>query len=146
MVPQDIVDYLAEAPNRSFKIDNPTLEITEGTFYEPSAIPLRDFSVDSASLYSNGHLDYDPQQWRTYQGYDLVQEVNDYTAEGILVWFPELHQFGTCDIDHAEIITFPSATWRQIMQDPTWYFNAQWYCDEPWFRQENKFTYVNPWK
>jgi hypothetical protein len=145
MLPRELLEYLSDPRNRPFKFDL-ELEITEGIFYEPSAIVLKSFKVDSAALYSNGHLDYYPEEMRSYQAYDLIEEVNDYSPDGILVWFPELNQFGSCDTDHCEIIVFPSATWSQVDYDLHLYLNAIWYTNMPWLKDRIDVAYLNPWK
>lgn len=63
------------------------------------------------------------------KGYSLIKSADGYDPDGVLVWFPDLEEYGAWDCDHHSIITFPSATWSQIITDPTWYINGQWYPD-----------------
>lgn len=137
MLPADLVEFLQTTSNR-------TMEMKEGVvlkavLYGPTEIQKKIFDVDSFDLCLNGPLDYDPEEIRQYEGYDLVKEAGDFEAEGVLVWFPEWNEYGSWDCDHHRIITYPGVTWPDIAAAPTWYINGQWYPDNVKHRE------INPW-
>ena len=138
MLPADLMAYLADAANRKWTLHGG--EIHRATLYAPDAIPLRKLPIHSTALWQSGLLRADPQERRTYEGYDLIQHCNDYDPNGILVWFPAWDVYGTWDADHHVVLAYPDVTWTQIAADPTWYVNGQWYPEKV------PHHMVNPWE
>ena len=117
----------------------PDGEVRQLTFFAPDELKLEKFTVDSFELHLNGPLETDPGEHREYEGYSLIRECNDYSPEGVLAWFPEFNAYGSADTEHQRIIIYPGITWSDIVREPTWYINGQWYPDRVAHRE------VNPW-
>jgi len=114
-------------------------EVREVTFFAPDELTPQKFIVDSYELASNGPLETDPEEQREYEGYSLIRECNAYSPEGILVWFPGLKAYGSADTEHQRIIIYPGVTWSDVLRNPTWFINGQWYPEHV------KHKLVNPW-
>ena len=136
-IPKDLHDFLSKPSNRKLALSGG--EISEVTFFAPEELNLRTFTVDSFDLYLNGPLETDPQEQREYEGYSLIQECSGYSPEGVLTWFPGLDAYGSWDCDHLRIIIYPGVSWTDIVPDPTWFINGQWYPDRVPHKE------VNPW-
>ena len=57
---------------------------------------------------------------------DLIAECSKYDTEGLFCWIPLLTCFAAVDPEHGDILTFPSATWADIVRSPIRYLEAQW--------------------
>ena len=114
-------------------------EVRQLTFFAPDELTSQKFIVDSYELHLNGPLEADPGEQRKYEGYSLLRECNDYSPEGVLVWFPEFQAYGSADTEHQRIIIYPGMTWSDILRAPTWFINGQWY------RHRVKHEEINPW-
>lgn len=137
-LPDDLVAYLSDPKNRSLDLSEG--EIRRLMFYAPESVPRKPFTVDSYELNVNGYLEEDPGEQREYTGFDLLESIDaDYEPEGILVWFPDMGQYGSWDCDHLTIITYPDASWAKIVANPVLYVNGQWYPERV------KHVIVNPW-
>jgi len=71
--------------------------------------------------------------------YDLVAESEYYDPEGLLCWLSKLQCFGIIDAEHGTVISFPGATWRDIVKKPAAYLDANWN------RKANNVELVLPW-
>ena len=136
-IPQDLHAFLSRPENRQMTL--PDGEIRRLSFFAPDELTTHTFVVDSFELHLNGSLQIDPKEQRDYEGYSLIRECNDYSPNGVLVWFPEFDAYGSWDCDHLRIILYPGVTWTDIVREPTWFINGQWYPDRV------KHTEVNPW-
>jgi len=136
-IPQDLRDFLSSATNR--KMILPDGEVRELAFFAPEDITSQKFIVNSYELYLNGRLERDPEEQREYEGYSLICECNDYSPDGLLAWFPDLQAYGAADPDHQSIIIYPGISWADILREPTWFINGQWYPDRVAHQE------VNPW-
>ncbi len=57
----------------------------------------------------------------------LLFDCQHYYPWGVLCWFPNEQQFGTVDIDHADIFMFGAEVkWSNIVSDPVRWLNYQW--------------------
>lgn len=84
---------------------------------------------------------------------DLIREVNDYECDGLLVWIPEIKQFGTCDCDHGVIYIFKDIGWTEILENLFTYVNTQWIYNGEIAKSLKKqyqifdiYDYCNPWE
>ena len=136
-IPQDLHDFLSSAENRQMTL--PDGEVRRLTFFSPDELRPEKFTVDSYQLYLNGPLETDPEEQRGYDGYSLIRECNSYSPDGVLVWFPDFKAYGSADSEHQRIIIYPGVTWLEILREPTWFINGQWYPDRVTHEE------VNPW-
>ena len=136
-IPQDLHDFLSKPENRQMTLSEG--EVRQLTFFVPNELTPQKFVVDSFELHLNGLLKIDPNEQREYQGFSLVRECKSYSPNGIFVWFSEFDAYGSWDCDHLRIIIYPGVTWTDIIREPTWYINGQWYPDRV------KHKEVNPW-
>ncbi|MBI1176200.1 hypothetical protein GC207_02035 [bacterium] len=136
-IPEDLRDYLSKPENREMTLV--AGEVRRLRFFEPDELTPQKFIVDSFELHLNGPLASDPEEQREYVGYSLIKECNDYSPEGVLAWFPEFKAYGSADTDHQRIMIYPGITWSDILREPTWFINGQWYPDRVAHEE------VNPW-
>jgi hypothetical protein len=137
-IPQDLLDYLSRPGNR--KVTLTEGEVRQIELCSPDELHIQKFSVDGNELFVDGLLTFDPHETRQYDGYPLVKHCNDYSPQGVLVWFPEFRAFGTADCGHGRILLYPGTSWSQICREPTWYYNGQWYPERVPHQE------VNPWQ
>jgi hypothetical protein len=137
-IPQELQDFLSRAENRKLRLTEG--EVRDIELYAPEELKLRKFIVDGNELFLNGPLTFDPNEEREYEGYSLVKKCNDYSPDGVLVWFPEFGSFGTADCGHGRILLYPGVSWSSICSEPTWYYNGQWYPEQVAHEE------VNPWR
>ena len=136
-IPQDLHDYLDQPENRQMTLLDG--EVRQLTFFAPSELTLGKFDVDSFELYENGLLPSDPEERKEYEGYSLIKECDAYEPDGIFIWFPQFNAYGSWDCDHRHIIIYPDVSWTEILREPTWYINGQWYPERV------AHVEVNPW-
>lgn len=136
-LPQDLVEYLDNPPNREVSFSEG--EIRNAVFFSSSELKLSKFRVDSYDFFLNGILENDPGEQRYYEAYSLIRECNSYSPNGVLAWFPSLEAYGSADIDHSKIITYPVLEWSEIESDLQIYINGMWY---PHLVPHDE---VNPW-
>jgi hypothetical protein len=136
-IPQDLRDFLSRPENREMTLADG--EVRQLKFFAPDELTCQKFTVDSFELHLNGPLVSHPVEQREYEGYSLIQDCNDYSPEGVIVWFPEFKAYGSADTEHQRIIIYPGVTWSDILREPTWFINGQWYPDRVAHEE------VNPW-
>jgi hypothetical protein len=136
-IPQDLHDFLSKPDNRRLILREG--EVRDLTFFAPEELKLQKFIVDSFELHLNGPLAVDPKEQREYEGYSLIKTCKSYSPDGVFVWFPKFTAYGQADPDHRRIIIYPNVTWTEIVRDPTWYINGEWYPDRV------AHEVVNPW-
>jgi hypothetical protein len=137
-IPHDLLDFLSRPENR--KVTLTEGEVRQIELYSPEELRIQKFTVDGNELFLNGPLSFDPGETREYEGYPLVKRCNDYSPDGVLVWFPEFSAYGAADCGHGRILLYPGVSWSQICREPTWYYNGQWYP------QRVPHKEVNPWQ
>jgi hypothetical protein len=137
LIQQDLYNFLKHLENLNMFLTDG--EVRKLKFFSPDELISKKFTVDSYDLYSNGLLENDPEERKEYEGIDLIRDC-EYDPEGVFVWFPEFHAYGSSDTDHGGIIIYPDVTWSDIVLSPTWYINGQWYPDRVSHQK------VNPWK
>lgn len=136
-LPEDLRAYLADPAHRRLHFVEG--EIRDVELYAPDDVPTRTFDVDTYDFFLNGELTEDPEKSYEFDGYDLVKACNSYDPEGIFIWFPTLQVYGSWDCDHHKIFLYPGRTWTEILREPVWYFNGQWYPDRV------SGEYLRPW-
>jgi len=106
----------------------PDIEVDTVEFFEPADLKLSKFTIDTCEYYLNyGESGDDPELEYNIEGIDLIRDCNDYDPEGILIYFPEFHEFGFWDCDHLIIKMFQNIDWPIIESNLCRYINAQWY-------------------
>jgi len=136
-IPQDLRQFLDKPENRHLVLSDG--EVRDLTFFAPDKLKLQTLTVDSIELFINGPLKTDPKERRDYEAYSLIKKCKGYSPAGVIAWFPEFNAYGSADTDHARIIIYPGISWTDIIRDPTWYINGQWY------RNRVAHQEVNPW-
>jgi|SRR5215469_15662969 len=136
-IPGDLHQFLSRAENRHLTLSEG--ELRDLTFFAPEELKLQKFIVDSFELRLNGPLKTDPREQRHYEAFSLIKTCKSYSPAGVIAWFPELRAYGSADTDHGRIIIYPGVSWTEIMREPTWYINGQWYPDRVAHEE------VNPW-
>ena len=76
---------------------------------------------------------------------DLIHSVNDYNESGVLIWIPELGQFGTADTEHGVIYIFKDVDWETILKDLHSYIDYQWNPIED-SKIIDIYEFCNPWE
>lgn len=137
-IPQDLLDFLGIPGNRQVILTEG--EVRHIELFPPDELSIQKFIVDGSELFMNGLVSSDPEETREYEGYSLVKRCNDYSPDGVLVWFPSFNAFGTADCEHERILLYPGISWSHICKEPTWFYNGQWYPDRVSHKE------VNPWK
>lgn len=121
-LPAELIAFLEESSSLVIVMDEG--EIRQAELLSLSELKLERFRVES---------DYDDEGEAKYsedfEGFSLLKSAGDYQPNGVLVWLTDLKQYGAWDCDHLDLITFLDVTWTDIMVDPTWYINGQWYPD-----------------
>lgn len=115
-LPTDLVAYL-ESPNLS------PISMADGEVRTAEFLPLSDLKCIGYHVES----DIEEGDGVEFMGYSLLKTADGYEPDGVLAWFPELGEYGAWDCDHHAMITFPRVSWSDIIADPTWYINGQWY-------------------
>ena len=119
-LPLDLVTYLERS-------DVPSFSMTEGEVRTADLLPLADLQCTAYHVESELNEDGSEGEGAEFLGYSLLKTAGGYDPEGVLAWFPELGEYGAWDCDHHTIITFPGVSWSDIVTEPTWYINGQWY-------------------
>lgn len=121
-LPSDLVAFL-NSPNI------PSFTMTEGEVRTAELLPLVDLQPTAYHIESDSDEDGGGEEGVEFMGYSLLKSAGAYDPDGVLAWFPELGEYGAWDCDHHTMITFPGVSWSDIVAEPTWYINGQWYPD-----------------
>lgn len=130
-LPTNLIDFLQSHSGEPVLFDRslqPDLEIDTVEFYSPSELAVSNYTVDSYEYFLNyNEFDEDPGLRYEIPGVDLIKRCNDYSPEGLLVFFPAFSGFGSWDGDHRLIRTF--VHFSLPIQEPSLAacVNAQWY-------------------
>jgi hypothetical protein len=131
VVPRELVEFLAARSGEQILFDRkkqPEMEIDTVEFYAPEELKVSEFVIDTWEYYANhGEAGDDPGLRYKIEGVDLIKACNDYDAEGILVYFGGLGDFGSWDCDHLIVTMFGDVDWATIEANLGRYANAQWY-------------------
>ena len=134
-IPTDLRDYLSVEANRRLGFSDG--EVRDVTLYPLEELSTRTFDVDTCDF---DELPADFDRRYEYKGVDLVKTCKPYNPIGVLIWFASLNSFGAWDCDHHRIRLFPGKSWTEIMREPVWYFNGQWYPEKIEHKQ------LKPWE
>lgn len=160
--PQEAISYF-ENQKECLEIDNKKKtfisdefknEIDYAKFYTLEEIKIYNVLLSTWEYRVNYNETRDPniEKDGSYKinSLDLIKDVDGYSPEGILVWFPDLNQFGTSDCDHGVIYIFKDKSWNEIISDLFTYINVQW----DFYNEERKkitntdsiYDYCKPWE
>jgi hypothetical protein len=139
-LPQDLIDFLKSGKQLEYDIE--ACEAGRVKLKHLEQLFIEDFQVDS----ENSPLaDFDPNAgekgYYAVSGVSLLAEAEDYDPSGILLWLPQSRVFATWDCDHWNLLGFPGVNWRQIVNNPLPYLNAQWRKSK-----EIKVMYLAAWE
>ncbi len=142
LLPPEVLAFLEEHGKKKLTFDpekHPDMEVREVVFKASRSLKRSKFNLCTHEYYLNqGESGDDPNLEYMLEGVDLIAASDDYDPEGILVWFPQLDEFGFWDPDHAVIGLFPKTPWAKIEKRLPQYINAQW-NDSP------KHKLLRPW-
>ncbi len=134
-LPADLVEFLKST-------DSLAISMNEGEVRNAELLPLDELKLDRFRVESEDYDDEgEPEASEEFEGYSLLKTADGYDPDGVLLWLPDLKEYGTWDCDHLALITFPDVTWTEIIAAPTWFVNGQWYPDQVAHR---KVTPKNP--
>jgi hypothetical protein len=137
-LPVDLVDFLRNQHCLNYDSD----------LAEPGFITLHlldHLSVSKVFIDSEGTPLRETDPHAGERGYYSVPAVNlvaaceGYDPDGILIWLPDLRQFGSWDNDHWDVFIFPGITWSKIVANPLPFINAQWHPGRV------KHDFLAPW-
>ena len=129
-LPSDLVAFLNAGGQLEYRANQ--CECGAVRLYPASEVKLIELRVNS---YQSDWEPADPHKDDTgsyiVPAYDLVAECEGYLPRGILVYVPALKSYGTHDDDHGDLHVFaPESAWADIVEDPTFYLNENWYPGE----------------
>jgi hypothetical protein len=139
-IPDDLREFLANPANRSFQL--PGCQVREVTLYALDELAEGVFTVNTFDFALQERWDgWDTMDHKNYEfrGVGLVKACRNYSPKGIMVWFPELGQYGQWDCDHHKIMVFPEMEWADIMKNPAAFFDAMWN------RKQVDHEFLRPW-
>jgi hypothetical protein len=131
LIPNKLSEFLSAHAGQRIEFNRktePDMEVDNVEFFKPTDLKLSKFTIYTHEYHLNyGEPGEDPELEYEVEGIDLIRDCNDYDPEGILIYFPEFHEFGSWDCDHLIIIMFPNVEWPTIEANLSRYVNAQWY-------------------
>jgi hypothetical protein len=134
ILPNSFVQFLEKHSNK--RIECPPalkdkVEIDWFTTFSPEQLCMAAFEIDTYEYYVNhDEPGKDPELRYAITGIDLINGCENYTPEGILIYFPQFSEFGSWDCDHAIITMYPGVSWEKIQANIFDYVNGQWYPDK----------------
>ena len=146
-IPEDLRSYLEINPNQVLKLNPENVPYTN--LENIRLTSLEQLTIESIPLdtfdyaLNQGDFDGEDPEWEyEFPGVNLVtHDLDDqFSAFGLLLWFPSLNCYGSFDDSHALIYTFPQATWTDLLSSILFYANAQW---EP---ESDSHQLLRPWK
>lgn len=125
LLPEDLIKFLKEGNQLEYDPD----ECEAGLI---TLVPYDDLTLGEVYInsFESPFSEIDPHAGE--KGYyavpavNLVVDCDGYDPEGILIWLPDQHAFGSWDNDHWDVYIFPDMTWTDITKDPVKYINVQW--------------------
>ena len=129
MIPSDLREFLLLKANLLLQWDRLyPVEVERVFFFRIEELSLHNFELSTYEYFSNhSEPGKDPESVYDISGVDLIKEIENYSPDGVLIWFPQFAEYGSWDCDHGLITMFPDVSWTEIMNDPGKYVNAQWY-------------------
>jgi hypothetical protein len=124
-LPEEMVAFLADG--RQLNYDPSRCEAGKVTLKSLGELRVKEYPLSpekSAAGRDDQHFGEDG--YYLVRGVNLVARCESYSAEGILLWFPDEQRFGTWDSDHHDIRLFSWARWEDIVADPARHITAQW--------------------
>ena len=156
-LPEDAIQYFLNQEN-TFEFESEEYDdIQHVDFFPFSNIQPDEISLSTWEYRVNHGIKNDPNINKDgsyyIQAVDLIGEVNDYESVGILVWIPEIKQFGTCDCDHGILYVFKDISWSFVIENLFTYVNTQWIYDgeianslKKQYQIYDIYDYCNPWE
>ncbi len=124
-LPPDFASYLKSDPSRRITMKDG--EVRSAEFLSHGELQLEWFHVEEEEE------DYDEEKEPPsahFLGFSLLKTAGSYDSWGVFLWLPQFREFGGWDQDHHAMISYPNVSWEQIIRDPTWFINGQWYPDQ----------------
>jgi hypothetical protein len=156
-VPEEVINYFIKNDrNIKFSIDE-KLDVQQIELFKYDEIENIDITISTWEYRENYNIKEDPNieedGYYRISAINFVKEVNDYLSEGLLVWIPDIKQFGTCDTDHGVVYIFKDIKWDQIIENIFTYTNTQWNFYEPnielletKYKIFDIYRYYKPWE
>ncbi len=142
-LPDDLLAFITKHGNEEIALSGSNLEVETIKFYGPHELNEDYTLLDTWEYHNNyGEFVQDPELMYKIQSVDLIKEDCDdnYSSDGLLVWFPLMKCFGTSDTDHQLIYVFPETPWNIIRGSLGNFINTQWYPES------TKNQLLMPWK
>jgi len=156
-LPEDAIQYFLNIEN-TFEFENEEYaDIQHIALYPFSNIQTIEIGISTCEYRVNHGINDDPNidkdGYYNLQVVDLIEDVNDYESVGILVWIPEIKQFGTWDCDHGVLYVFKDISWSLVIKNIFTYVNTQWiYYGEMANKLKDQYQihgiydFCNPWE
>jgi hypothetical protein len=140
-IPEDLLAFLSQNHASSLRWGQPyPVEVEEAIFFEIDEISFRNFELDTDEYFLNhDEPGNDPKLTYDIPGIDLIKQIDAYSPDGVLIWFPLFGEYGSWDCDHGTIVMMPNLSWTEIAKDPARYVNVQWYPDRV------NHSFLRPW-
>ncbi len=123
-LPSDLVSHLRNS-------DSLVISMEEGEVRRAELLSIDELKLDRFLVESEEYGDEgEAVASKEFEGYSLLKDADGYEPDGVLVWLPELKEYGAWDCDHLTLITFQDVTWTEIIAAPTWFINGQWHPDQ----------------
>ena len=129
MIPDDLHEFLSLEANLLLQWVEPyPVEVEGVVLFGIKELSVQNFKLSTSEYFSNyDEPGEDPESIYDITGIDLIKEIENYSPDGVLIWFPQFAEYGSWDCDHGLITIFPDISWTEIVKDPGKYVNAQWY-------------------
>ena len=142
-LPIECQNFLQNNENTVIDFTNQSLEVEKAIFYKLDELKS-DFQIIDTYEYFLNHNEFttDPEKQYHIPAINLIKEDADgnYDSDGLIVWFPDIKCFGTCDTDHCIGYLFKDITWLEIEANLGNFVNTQWYPEK------SKNILFKPWK
>lgn len=131
LIPRDLYAFLAKGELVMDTSAEEFCALKEVEFYSLDELRVRKFTVATYEYHSNyDEPGEDPHLKYEVAGVDLLKKTGGYFPEGVLIWFPQLNEFGCYDCDHGIMTMLPGVTWKDIEANPSPYVSCQWFPDD----------------
>jgi len=142
-LPNECIEFLNSQKNKVIDLRNSPAEIEKILFYSEEELTCGHQVIDTYEYFLNyNEFKEDSEIQYHIPCVNLIKEDDDdnYDADGLLVWLPDLNCFGSFDIDHCIGYLFQQNSWIDIESNLGKFINTQWYPE----KMEN--TFFKPWK
>ena len=127
-------------------INNVELNRLEDIVFSSVPIYSWEYRENEHSENSSNDPNIDKDGGYYFSAIELVKSVNDYDNSGLLIWIPELKQFGTADTGHGVVYIFKDVKWEKIVDNLHYYIDYQWNGDLNDKNVVDIYDYCEPWK